>query len=175
MSTKRTHSRFQGFTMIELVMVIVIIGILAAAALPRFADLSGQAQIAANQGTAGALRSAVGVAHAAWIAAGASSSTSTVTLDNSGIELNSLGWADGGAASTSSITAAQCQSLMTGLLVSSPQIAATLGSPTSCSDTPCYLATASSSTCSFQLYSGTTAITGRTITYNIGTGAVAAT
>ncbi|MBP6103852.1 MAG: type II secretion system protein [Gammaproteobacteria bacterium] len=96
MSTKRTH-HLTGFTMIELVMVIVIIGILAAAALPRFANLSGQAQIAANQGTAGALRSAVGIAHAAWIAAGASSSASTVTLDAQGVALNSTGWPDGGA------------------------------------------------------------------------------
>ncbi len=174
MSTKRMH-HLQGFTMIELVMVIVIIGILAAAALPRFANLSGQAQIAANQGIAGALRSSVGIAHAAWIAAGASSSTSTITLDNSGIEVNSRGWVDGGAASVASITAAQCQSVMTGILVSAPQVAAALGSPTSCSDTPCYLATAAGSSCTYQLYSGTSSIAGRTITYDISTGTVSAT
>ncbi|MBP6103853.1 MAG: type II secretion system protein [Gammaproteobacteria bacterium] len=168
MSTKRTH-HLQGFTMIELVMVIVIIGILAAAALPRFANLSGQAQIAANQGIAGALRSSVGIAHAAWIAAGASSSASTVTLDNTGISINSNGWADGGAGSTS-INAVQCVNALTTLLVSAPQTVTT-----GCTDTPCYIATASGNSCTYQLYSGTSSIAGRTITYNVSTGAVAAT
>ena len=53
MSNKQT-----GFTLIELVMVIVIIGILAAVAIPKFVDLSGEARTAAAQGVAGALASA---------------------------------------------------------------------------------------------------------------------
>jgi len=53
----------KGFTLIELVMVIVIIGILAAAALPRFANLTSQARTASNAGIAGAMRSSVMIAH----------------------------------------------------------------------------------------------------------------
>lgn len=59
----RRHQR--GFTLIELVMVIVLIGVLAAIALPKFIDLSSDARRAATDGVAGALSSAAAVNYAA--------------------------------------------------------------------------------------------------------------
>jgi len=67
----------RGFTLIELVMVIVILGVLAAVAIPKFVDLKGDAQAAAVQGVAGGISSASSVNYAAKSANSAKGTATT--------------------------------------------------------------------------------------------------
>ncbi len=74
----RKINKQAGFTLIELIMVIVILGVLSAFALPRFADLGGQARIASINGAAGSMKAAANIAHAQWLAEGDAASVLVV-------------------------------------------------------------------------------------------------
>jgi MSHA pilin protein MshA len=105
-----------GFTMIELIIVIALIGILAVAAIPRFANMTTDAKVAARMAVVGSANSALAIAHAKWLSQG---STGTVTLDGaaSAITMNASGYVDIGAAATYKDTAT-CTALMSNLLSS---------------------------------------------------------
>jgi len=80
----------KGFTLIELVIVIVILGLLAATALPRFSNLTTSARVAALNGVAGSLRGAASIAHATQLAQSLNSNVS-VNLDGQIIAMTN-GW-----------------------------------------------------------------------------------
>jgi MSHA pilin protein MshA len=83
MNSKATQ---RGFTLIELVVVITILGILAAFAVPRFASLEGQARTAAVQSLGGSVRSGAALSHALWLAQGNPASV-LVTMEGAAITM----------------------------------------------------------------------------------------
>jgi len=104
----------KGFTLIELVMVIVILGLLSAVALPKFANLKGDAEKVSAKAFMASYKTAVNSARLLWQTSG---QVDTVTLESSVLAMGTVGWPKAQPNSTTG-----CINLWNNVLQSPPSI-----------------------------------------------------
>jgi len=105
-----------GFTIIELVVVILLLGILTATALPRFMDISDEAHQAVVDATLGSLRTGLALYHAQWLAEGQPGPATAVSYDGSNLFPEAAGNGYPSSSDGTQSSEADCGAVLSGLI-----------------------------------------------------------
>lgn len=174
---KQNLNRQSGFTIVELVVVIILLGILAATALPRFINVDEDAHAAAFSGVFGGFSTGVALYHAQWIADG-QNSAGTQIPEFANLRTTGNGYPYSLTSNASHIpgVSQDCADVLTGVLQSAPSVgtAAALAGVTFGAASSDFTAVRNGANCEYY-YSAQTRATGETaflFTYFSDTGIV---
>ncbi|TMO84003.1 pilus assembly FimT family protein [Pseudoalteromonas spongiae] len=131
---KKNRAKNTGFTLIEMIIVVIILGLLAVTALPRFIDIQEEAERSTVEGVAGGLAAAVGLVRAQWEVLGRpdnNTATNFIDYDTTrvgidpdiGYPTSGLDAANNEVAGSTEVTAlntAKCQAVFNSVLQSAP-------------------------------------------------------
>jgi len=115
-----------GFTIIELVVVIILLGIMAATALPRFMNVTTEAHASVVEGVQGGLQSGTALFHAQWVAKGQPAAGSDIGWDG-GLKTDANGYPCGVTCTTVVDAVADCTDIYNNLLQAGAPLAVASG------------------------------------------------
>ncbi|WP_105171088.1 type II secretion system protein [Pseudoalteromonas sp. T1lg24] len=131
---KKNLAKNTGFTLIEMIIVVIILGLLAVTALPRFIDIQEEAERSTVEGVAGGLAAAVGLVRGQWEVLGRPDNNTTINFidydttrvgidPDIGYPTSGVDAANNEVAGSTEVTAlntAKCQAVFNSVLQSAP-------------------------------------------------------